>query len=297
MHCFFAGAELFRLPVNPSFMHKKSLRLISAALLSAALLAGCSALHEKQGQWIFSPTDRTWGNTVELASGMQEAWVTFDSKETGKPTKLHLLINGDDPAKPVLLYLHGARWNVVGSAWRIERMRELGFNVVAVDYRGFGKSEAESPSEEKSYEDALAAWRWIAEKFPNQPRLIFGHSLGGAIAIDLAARVSDERGTLVEGTFTSIPDVYSTLKWGWLPLRWLISQRFDASSKVAHIGSPLLVVHGSEDQVIAPELGRRLYEAASSPKRFELVQGGSHHNTNSIGQAQYREAIKALFGV
>jgi uncharacterized protein len=278
-------------------MLKNAARWIVTPLLGVALLAGCAALHEKQGQWIFSPTDRTWGNTVELASGMDEAFVTFDSKETGKPTKLHLLINGNDPSKPVLLYLHGARWNVVGSAWRIERMRELGFNVVALDYRGFGKSDTDAPSEDKAYEDAHAAWDWMAKKYPNQPRLIFGHSLGGAIAIDLASKVSDERGTLVEGTFTSIPDVFTMLKWGWLPIGWMISQRFDSEKKVAKIGSPLLVVHGSEDRVISPELGKRLYEAASEPKRFELVQGGSHHNTNSIGQAQYREAIKALFAL
>jgi uncharacterized protein len=280
-----------------NLMRKNLLRLTIAALTSAALLAGCAALHEKQGEWIFSPTDRTWGNTVELAAGMGEAFVSFHSKETGKPTKLHLLINGNDSSKPVLLYLHGARWNVVGSAWRIERMRELGFNVVALDYRGFGKSDADAPSEDKAYEDAHAAWDWMAKKYPNQQRFIFGHSLGGAIAIDLASKVSDERGTLVEGTFTSIPDVFTTLKWGWLPIGWLISQRFDSEKKVAKIGSPLLVVHGSEDRVISPELGKRLYEAASEPKRFELVQGGSHHNTNSIGQAQYREAIKALFAL
>ncbi len=278
-------------------MRKNFARLTLVALLSASVLVGCSALHKKQGQWIFSPTDRTWGNTAELASGMEEAFVQFDSRITGKPAKLHVLINGNDAAKPMLLYLHGARWNVVGSAWRIERMRELGFNVVALDYRGFGKSDADAPSEDKAYEDAQAAWAWMAQKYPNQPRLIFGHSLGGAIAIDLAAKVNDERGTMVEGTFTSIPDVFSTLKWGWLPVGWMISQRFDASSKVAKIGSPLLVVHGTEDSVISPELGKRLYEAALEPKRFELVQGGSHHNTNSIGQAQYREAIKALFSL
>ncbi len=278
-------------------MRKPPLRYVATYLSAAALLAGCATLHEKQGQWIFSPTDRTWGNTVELASGMQEAWITFDSKETGKPTKLHLLINGNDANKPVLLYLHGARWNVVGSAWRIERMRELGFHVIALDYRGFGKSDADTPSEDKAYEDALAAWNWMAKTYPDQPRFIFGHSLGGAIAIDLASKVSDERGTLVEGTFTSIPDVFSTLKWGWLPVGGLITQRFDAEKKVAKIGSPLLVVHGSEDRVIAPELGRRLFEAAQEPKRFELVQGGSHHNTNGMGQPQYRAAIKALFGL
>jgi alpha-beta hydrolase superfamily lysophospholipase len=208
-----------------------------------------------------------------------------------------LLINGESKDKPVLLYLHGARWNVIGSAWRIERMRELGFMVVAVDYRGFGKSDPESPSEKKSYEDAQAAWNWIAQTYPHQPRYIFGHSLGGAIAIELAARVTDEKGTLVEGTFTSIPDVFSTLKWGWLPVSWLISQRFESEKKVAKIGSPLLVVHGSEDRLISPDLGRRLFEAAQEPKRFVLVEGGSHHNTNGIGQPQYRVALKEMFGV
>jgi uncharacterized protein len=199
-------------------MFHKPLRLVAAAFVLIGLLAGCAVLHDKQGQWIFNPTDRTWGNSAELAAGMDEAWVEFNSAVTGKPAKVHLLINAHSDstqsARPVLLYLHGARWNVFGSAWRIERMRELGFTVVALDYRGFGKSDQETPSEEKSYEDAQAAWDWMAKNYPNQPRYIFGHSLGGAIAIDLATRVSDEKGTLVEGTFTSIPDVYSTLKWG-----------------------------------------------------------------------------------
>lgn len=278
-------------------MRLKTLRYALLALLSAALLVGCATLHEKQGQWIFNPTDRTWGNTAELAAGMQEAWVLFDSKVTGKPTRLHLLIHGDTDKQPILLYLHGARWNVVGSAWRIERMRDMGFHVVAVDYRGFGKSDADVPSEAKAYEDARAAWEWIGQHYPGRPRFIFGHSLGGAIAIDLASQVSDEQGTIVEGSFTSIPDVFSTLKWGWLPVSALITQRFDAEKKAPRIGSPLLVVHGSADRVIVPELGRRLFDAASAPKRFELVEGGSHHNTNSLGQAQYRQAIKALFGL
>jgi uncharacterized protein len=278
-------------------MHLSRFRIIVLGILAVALLAGCAALHDKQGDWIFNPRDGTWGNSAEVASHMQEAWVEFPSQITGKSAKLHLLINPASDTSPVLLYLHGARWNVVGSAWRIERMRELGFTVVAVDYRGFGKSSDERPSEDKSYEDAQAAWQWIAEKYPNQPRYIFGHSLGGAIAIELATRVSDERGTLVEGTFTSIPDVFSTMKYGWLPLGWLITQRFDSEKKVAKIGSPLLVVHGSEDHLIAPELGKRLFEAAQTPKRFELVQGGSHHNTNGLGQSQYKLALREMFGI
>ncbi len=196
----------------------------------------------------------------------------------------------------MLLYLHGARWNVVGSSFRMRRMQELGFAVLAIDYRGFGKSTPELPSEATAYEDARAAWDWLAARDPRRPRYIFGHSLGGAIAIDLASHVDDERGTLVEGTFTSIPDVASSFKWGWLPIGPFITQRFDSSRKVAKIGSPLLVVHGTQDNLIKPELGRKLFDAATDPKLFVAVEGGSHHNTNAIGQPQYRVALQQLFG-
>jgi uncharacterized protein len=195
------------------------------------------------------------------------------------------------------MYLHGARWNVTGSAYRIQRMQALGFSVLAVDYRGFGKTSQDTPSEEMAYEDAHAAWQWLAKQHPNTPRFIFGHSLGGAVAIELATQVNDERGTIVEGTFTSIPDVYKTMKWGWLPLGGLITQRFESVAKVARIGSPLLVVHGEQDRLIAPELGRKLFDAAAEPKRFVLVEGGSHHNTNSVGQGAYRQALRDLFGL
>ena len=152
------------------------------------------------------------------------------------------------------------------------------------------------PSEQLALEDSRAAWDWLAARYPDHPRYIFGHSLGGAIAIDLASRVDDEQGTLVEGTFTSIPDLFDTFKWGWLPVGPLITQRFESVSRVAGIGSPLLVVHGAQDQLIPPELGRRLFEAAANPKLFIEVEGGSHHNTNAVGQPQYRTALAQLFG-
>ena len=277
-------------------------RLIAALLATAALLAGCATLDEKQRAWIFQPSDRTWGGAAALADEMADVWINFTSNETGEPVRLHGLWHpstslAERPDAPVLLYLHGARWNVTGSAMRIRRMQELGFSVLAVDYRGFGKSTPKLPSEALAHEDALAAWGWLAEHHPQRPRYIFGHSLGGAIAIGLAAEVNDEAGTLVEGTFTSIPDVVSTFKWGWLPLSPLITQRFEAVRRVPHIGSPLLVVHGSDDALIKPELGRRLFDAATGRKAFVLVQGGTHHNTNAVGMAQYRQALADLFGL
>jgi alpha-beta hydrolase superfamily lysophospholipase len=274
--------------------------LFATAVLAASLTVGCATLDERQRSWIFQPSDRSWGGAAALAEEMQDIWVQFDSKVTGEKVKLHGLWMPAErgPADgPVLLYLHGARWNVTGSAPRIRRMQELGFSVLAIDYRGFGKSTQALPSEDMAYEDAKAAWDWLGTAHPGRPRYVFGHSLGGAIAIDLASKVDDEKGVIVEGTFTSIPDVASTFKFGWLPIGPLITQRFESVKKVARVNSPLLVVHGSNDSLIRSELGRRLYEAATGPKRFVLVEGGSHHSTMAIGQSAYREALSQLFSL
>ena len=102
---------------------------------------------------------------------------------------------------------------------------------------------------------------------------------------------------IVEGTFTSIPDVASTMKWGWLPIGPLITQRFESVRKVAKLQSPLLVVHGANDALIDSALGRRLYEAATGRKQFLLVEGGSHFSTMSVGFSQYREALAQFFSL
>ncbi|MDP3821796.1 MAG: alpha/beta fold hydrolase [Burkholderiales bacterium] len=271
-----------------------------AAATALALTLGCATLDERQREWIFQPSDRAWGSTAELARDMDDVWVDFESKVTGETARLHglwLAAEKRPAAGPVLLYLHGARWNVAGSAPRVRRMQELGFSVLAVDYRGFGRSTPGLPSEDMAYEDARAAWDWLGRKYPDRARYIFGHSLGGAIAIDLAAKVQDESGTIVEGTFTSIPDVASSMKWGWLPVGPLITQRFESVKKVARVGSPLLVVHGENDSLIDSELGRKLYEAAAGRKRFVLVEGGSHFSTMSMGAAKYRAALADLFSL
>jgi alpha-beta hydrolase superfamily lysophospholipase len=274
---------------------RAALRL-GASLLAAALLASCLSLDERQRQWIFQPAKQTWwAGSVE---GAQAVSIAFASHETGREARLAgLWLPAANPAAPLLLYLHGARWDVSGSARRMDRMRELGFSVLGIDYRGFGKSSDELPSERMAYEDARAAWRWLGDRHPGAPRYIFGHSLGAAVAVDLAAsEASDAAGLIVEGGFTSIPDVYASMRFGWLPLGPLITQRFEAVKKIERVHVPVLVVHGSDDRLIPPALGRALYEHAKAPKRFVLVEGGSHHDTNALAMNQYRDALHELFG-
>jgi hypothetical protein len=266
------------------------------ALLAMALLAGCVSLDTQQRKWIFQASTTASTEEARIA-GMDDVWIAYPAAD-GSPVKLHALwVEGPAPTAPALLYLHGARRDVERSAFRIRQMRELGFAVLAIEYRGFGRSTDELPSEASVAEDAHAGWTWLAQKAAASDRYIFGHSLGGAIAVRLATEVPDAKGLIVEGTFTSIPAVFETMAWGWLPITPLITQRFDSADRIAQVKVPVLVVHGDADRLIRPALGRELYERASEPKRFVLVEGGTHYNTNGKGQQQYRQALRELFGV
>ena len=277
--------------------HLRSPALAVLALLACLVFAGCTSLEMQQRKWIIMPSQgSSW--SAGTTSDMQDVWIEHHSAESGSLVKLHgLWYPSARAGAPLLLYLHGARRDVASSAFRIRHMQELGFSVLAIDYRGFGQSSDELPSEAMVYEDAHAAWTWLAHQHPGHDRYIFGHSLGGAIAVQLATEVSDAKGLIVEGTFTSIPDVFQTMRWGWLPLTPLITLRFDSAQKIGRVRMPVLIVHGSNDGLIQPALGRALFERAPEPKRFVLVEGGTHYSTNGVGQKLYREALRDLFGL
>ena len=280
----------------PSFLRSLRWRWPALALLAIAALGGCVSLDTQQRKWIFQASVMQTDDDGAHIAGLQDVWIELPAS-IGQARLHGLWIAGPRADSPVMLYLHGARRNVDSSVFRIRHMNELGFAVLAIDYRGFGRSTDELPSEASVDEDARAGWAWIAAKHPRSDRYIFGHSLGGAIAVRLATEVNDAKGLIVEGTFTSIPDVFQTMKWGWLPITPLITQRFDSADRIERVKVPVLVVHGDADSLIRPELGRALYERATSPKRFILVPGGTHYSTNGMAQAQYREAVRALFGV
>jgi uncharacterized protein len=278
-------------------MHRTSKRFL--LILTALLVVGAGyfVLDRQQRQWIFQARTSP-SSTVSAAEGAPDVWITYRSPASNQTVQLHgLWMPQAKAGAPVLLYLHGARWDVRASTARIRRMHSLGFSVLGIDYRGFGKSSPALPSEALAREDAQAAWDWLAARHPKAKRFIFGHSLGGAIAVQLSANVTDDAGLMLEGTFSSIPDVVKSSRWGWLPVDWLITQRFDSLSRIDRVGVPVLVVHGAQDNLIPPALGRELYLRAAEPKRFELVQGGAHHSTNALGQNQYRRALRDLFGL
>jgi alpha-beta hydrolase superfamily lysophospholipase len=264
------------------------------ACLALGGLGGCALLDRPQRQWIFQPGTHAHPARVGAAAGLEEVWIDLP----GGHGSLHALwLPQPAPDAPQMLYLHGARWDIRSSAARMRRMQSLGFSVLGIDYRGFGSSTMLLPSEASVHADARAAWEWLRARQPGARRFIYGHSLGGAIGVRLAGAEPDAAGLIVEGGFTSIADVFTTFRWGWLPARPFITQPFDAARQIAGLRLPVLVVHGERDRMVPPALGRALYERANEPKRFVLVPHAQHHDTDELGQAQYRQALAEFFGL
>ncbi len=262
------------------------------SLGAVTLTAGCATLESKQSEWIFRPVRDNWRGYQGLPAGVTELWLPLPGQEG---ERLHAWwAPQDDQLAPAVLYLHGARWNLSGSSFRIQRLRDLGFSVLAIDYRGFGQSSGELPSEKKSYEDTQLGWDWLRAKVP-QPgrRYVYGHSLGGAMAIDLAARLTsdDAAGLITEAALTSVPDVVSASRFGWLPVGFLITQRFEALARIPKVTIPKLFLHGTADTIIPHSMGDDLYKAATQPKRLVKFEGAGHSGIAWSASEQYRRVI------
>jgi fermentation-respiration switch protein FrsA (DUF1100 family) len=142
------------------------------------------------------------------------------------------------------------------------------------------------------YEDAQTAWNYLVRERHVDPgqTFIYGHSLGGAVAIELALRRPEVAGLIVECTFTSIPELAKTLYW-MFPVDWLLHQRFDALAKVPMLRVPVLFIHGTADREIPHAMSERLYHATRESKWLTLIPGGGHEDSAAVGEAMYTRAV------
>jgi uncharacterized protein len=274
----------------------RSVALLAVALGLGGAFSGCSTVDEWQRQAIFNPARDNPRWFSEPLSGTEEFDLTLANGD-----RIHMwhVAQPGNAAAPTVLYLHGARWNMNGSVFRIARWHELGFNVLAVDYRGFGKSTELLPSEETATEDARVAYEELKRRQPDPSRrYVYGHSLGGALAVDLAVReLKDDpnalAGVIIESTFTSIPDVIRGMKWGWVPgIGLAVTQPFDSMDKIGELRAPLLVMHGTADNVVPHTMADELFAAAgSSEKRLVKIEGGTHSGSSRTGGTAYRDAV------
>jgi fermentation-respiration switch protein FrsA (DUF1100 family) len=192
--------------------------------------------------------------------------------------------------RATLLYLHGNGGNISHRYEFLDELVRLPVNVLIIDYRGYGKSDGR-PSEEGLYVDARAAWDYLTTTrgIPPARIVIFGKSLGGAVAIDLATKV-EACGLIVQSSFTSVADMAREV----LPFvpRFVIRTKMDSLSKIASVTYPKLFIHSQADEIVPYRLGRGLFDAARPPKQFYEVKGAPHNLTNTIGGTPYYEALR-----
>lgn len=280
--------------------------LVRAALAGAALAivaaTGCSSLAEKERELTFRVVKGDAGWYSGTPAAVQDVFIPVGDKPGAQKIHAWWWANAD-PDAPVVYYLHGVRWNLTGHLRRMEQLRAFGFSVFAIDYRGFGRSDGDLPSEEMTYEDAAAGFAWLEKQVPDaRKRFVYGHSLGGAVAIDLASKLATRadpaiRGLIVESSFTSLPDIAAELSWSWLPTRLIMSQRFDSIEKIRAVNVPVLLVHGTGDRYVPAKFSQALYEAAPSPKRLLLIENGGHNNAMWMGDSEYRGAFAEFFAL
>ncbi len=197
---------------------------------------------------------------------------------------------------PVLLWFHGNAGNISHRLENIKLLHDLvGVQVFIFDYREYGRSQGRI-SREGTFKDAAAAYRYVAETrgLPASEIILFGRSLGTALATDLAVRLPC-RALILESAFTNSSDMaklFAPFMFDWRP-----SVPYDNLGKIDNLKVPVLIVHGDEDEIIPVEMGRRLYAAAHEPKELYIIPGAHHNDTYLVGGKEYFEKLRNfIFG-
>ena len=207
-------------------------------------------------------------------------------------TLVSWIIRTADSAAPWLLICHGNGGNLsdAGRPEHYASLRSLGLNLLAFDYRGYGESEGK-PSEAGLYRDAHAAYRLLADSLAVPPERIylFGHSLGSAVAVELAGRVG-AAGLILDGALTSVAERGQEL-YPYVPVRWIAASRYASIERIGALRLPKLFLHAEHDEVVPIGHGRRLYQAAPAPKRF-VERAGGHGDAFIVDAEKYYGAIE-----
>ncbi len=275
---------------------------IVAALAVALLLPGCAWFSEKERELALRPTP---GRPAEFAPGSEAERANFrpgDRRYTvavGDTQQLALWwLPHADAQAPTLLYLHGTFRHLYGNLPKINALREAGFSVLAVDYRGWGESTAIVPSEASITADAALAFSELQQLQP-QPgrRVIYGHSMGGAAAVALAATKQggrDYAALVLESTFTRLPDVAAEAGFLGRVGAAVTSLEFDSLSRIGRIDAPIWMLHGALDRTVPIQLGRRLRDAAPPGTTWVEIPQGTHSRLFSEAPELYQSTFQQL---
>ncbi len=207
-------------------------------------------------------------------------------------TRLHGWYWRHPQPRAYLLYCHGNGECVADCSYdMLELSKKYDLAVFAFDYRGYGRSEG-SPHEKGILEDAAAARNWLAKdaNIPPDQIVLMGRSIGGAVAVDLAAN-DGARGLILQNTFTSLPDIAAPMYW-FLPVRLVMKSQYRSAEKIVNYHGPLLQSHGTADSLIPYANGRKLFDLAPGEKVWFEFKDGGH---NDLEPGEYEEVLREFF--
>jgi fermentation-respiration switch protein FrsA (DUF1100 family) len=243
-------------------------------------------LRLREAKMIFYPSRAIEQTPAQHGWRFDDVWLTASDG-----TRINgWFLPSDHEKRLTVLLFHGNAGNISHRFEKLAIFRELGANVFIVDYRGYGRSDG-TPNEQGTYFDARAAYEYLTKERKIDPRtiVVYGESLGSAVAVDLASKVS-VGGVVVEEAFTSIADVGQKM-FPFLPVRWLVRNKYDTLDKIGHINTPLLILHSRNDEYFSLRHAERLLAAAHEPKQLVVLRG-SHNEAFLASEQIYREALE-----
>jgi fermentation-respiration switch protein FrsA (DUF1100 family) len=271
---------------NPKF-RKRILDCMTLLFIGYALALLLARIFESR--FIFFPNyeGRLTGDWHPPDLPVQDAWLT-----TSDGIKLHAWWIPNANAKFTFLAFHGNAGNIANRAVIYQFLGETPANVLAVEYRGYGKSEGK-PSEAGLYKDADAAYRYLVSTKGIDPKMIlsFGQSLGTAVAAHLAAQ-HEVGGLILEAPFPSAAQVTRKLYWFLPGLSWLMYSQFETGARVKELSAPVLIVHCNQDPVIPFAMGQRVYDLAHQPKHFLEINATCHEEASLYAPTKYRIGLQ-----
>ena len=268
-------------------MRRRLLRIM--AMLAIGYVCLLLILRIFESNLVFFPDlpSRLDGDWHPAGLQVQDVWITgYDG------TKLHSWWIPNEKAQFTFIAFHGNAGNIANRGYVYKFLSDIPANVLAVEYRGYGKSEGK-PGEKDFYRDANSAYRFLLEKEGVHPENIisFGQSLGTATATHLASEVK-VGGLVLEAPFTSIAAM-AHRQFSYLPgVELLVYGQMDTKRKIGKVKAPVLVVQCSRDPVVPPELGQQVYEAASSPKQLLKFDMTCHEESSLLAPVKYQTALK-----
>jgi len=269
---------------------------------AAAYAGACLALYNIQTKLIYRPLPQIVKTPADAGLAYEDVWISIENQQQlssslEESDYLHAWWIPNPSSRRVVLFCHGNYGNISYNTERIRFHHAQGCSVLAFDYRGFGQSSGPLPSERNTFADAQAALSYLTVQKEISPEniTVLGHSMGGAVAIDLASYHPQIGRLVIESSFTAMKDAVEAKSiYRFFPIELLLTEPFDSLSKVGELRMPVLYMHGDRDFDVPIRFSQQLYAATPEPKQLFIARGADH-NMNTLAGDEYAAILQDFY--